>query len=294
MCAEFGFHQSIPIYSGGLGVLAGDILKEASDQALEMIGVGLLYRRGYFRQRLDIRGRQQEYWLESDPKSLPIAPRTAADGTPLKLEVPLYGKPLHFQVRRVDVGRVPLLLLDAEVPENDAVQRWTSARLYEGNRAVRLAQYGLLGIGGARVLRELGIQPAVVHLNEGHPALAALEFAAAEIGEGVPRDEALEHARQLFVFTTHTPVAAGNETYARDEFLPAYEDLRVRLGMNEEEFLDLCRGVPGEEDRPGMTPLAIRMSRRRNGVSRLHGEVSRTMWRPLFPGSGRPPLTPVP
>ncbi len=293
MCAEFGFHQSMPIYSGGLGVLAGDILKEASDQALEMIGVGLLYRRGYFRQRLDIRGRQQEYWLESDPKSLPIARVTSADGTPLKLEVPLYGKPLHFQVWRVDVGRVPLLLLDAEVPENDAVQRWTSARLYEGNRAVRLAQYGLLGIGGARVLRELGIEPAVVHLNEGHPALAALEFAAVEIEQGVPRDEAFERVRQLFAFTTHTPVAAGNETYARDEFLPAYEDLRTRLDMSEEEFLDLCRGVPGEEERPGMTPLAIRISRCRNGVSRLHGEVSRKMWRPLFPGDVEPPITHV-
>ena len=293
MCAEFGFHQSMPIYSGGLGALAGDILKEASDQALEMIGIGLLYRRGYFRQRLDIRGRQQEYWLESDPKVLPIARVTSPDGTPLKLEVPLFGKPLAFQVWRVDVGRVPLLLLDAEVPENDAVQRWTSARLYEGNRAVRLAQYGLLGIGGARVLQALGIDPAVVHLNEGHPALAALEFAAADVAVGVPRDEALERVRQKFVFTTHTPVAAGNETYAIDEFVPAYDDLRQRLEMDEEEFLDLCRGVPGEEERPGMTPLAIRMSRCHNGVSRLHGEVSRQLWRSLFTASVEPPITHV-
>ena len=153
MCAEFGFHQSMPIYSGGLGVLAGDILKEASDQALEMIGIGLLYRRGYFRQRLDIAGRQQEYWLEHDPEEPADGARHGRPtATPLQLEVELFGRPLAFQVWRVDVGRVPLLLLDAELPENDAVQRWTTARLYEGNRAVRLAQYGLLGIGGARVL----------------------------------------------------------------------------------------------------------------------------------------------
>jgi starch phosphorylase len=293
MCAEFGVHQSMPIYSGGLGVLAGDILKEASDQRLEMIGIGLLYRRGYFRQRLDIRGRQQEYWLDIDPKSLPMARVTSEDGGPLQLEVELFGATMAFQVWRVDIGRVPLLLLDAEVPRNDAVQRWTSARLYEGNRAVRLAQYGLLGIGGARVLQALEIEPAVVHLNEGHPALSALEFAAAEVANGTPREEAFEHVRQRFVFTTHTPVAAGNETYAGEEFLPAYSDLRERLGLDEEEFLDLFRGVPGETDRPGLTPLAIRMSRRRNGVSRLHGEVSRQMWRPLFPKNVEPPITHV-
>jgi glycogen phosphorylase len=293
MCAEFGFHQSMPIYSGGLGVLAGDILKEASDQALDMIGIGLLYRRGYFRQRLDIKGRQQEYWIDSDPHGLPMARITTPEGGPLLLEVPLSGAVLRFQVWRVDVGRIPLYLLDAELPSNDAVQRWTSARLYEGNRAVRLAQYGLLGIGGARLLRALGIEPAVIHLNEGHPALAALELAAAEIERGVPRAEAFENIRRKFVFTTHTPVAAGNETYAPDEFLPAYADLRDRLGLSDEEFLDLCRGVPGESDRPGMTPLAIRMSRRRNGVSRLHGEVSRRMWRPLFPDSVESPITHV-
>jgi starch phosphorylase len=293
MCAEFGVHHSMPIYSGGLGVLAGDILKEASDQALEMIGIGLLYRRGYFRQRLDIAGRQQEYWLDYDPKGLPMARVAYADGTPLLLEVTLYGAPLSFQVWRVDVGRVPLLLLDAEIPENDAVQRWTSGRLYEGNRAVRLSQYGLLGIGGARVLAELGIEPAVVHLNEGHPALAALELAAREVERGLPVDEALERVRHRIVFTTHTPVAAGNETYAPDEFLPAFDDLRTRLGLDEKAFLALCSGVPGEGDRPGMTPIAIRMSRRRNAVSRLHGDVARRMWKPLFPDSVETPITHV-
>jgi glycogen phosphorylase len=294
MCAEFGFHQSMPIYSGGLGVLAGDILKEASDQALEMIGIGLLYRRGYFRQRLDLQGRQQEYWVEIDPKHLPMARVDGPDGRPLVLDVQLFGESLAFQVWRLDVGRVPLLLLDADLPQNDAVQRWTTARLYEGNRAVRLAQYGLLGIGGARVLTALGIEPAVVHLNEGHPALAALEQAAQEIDGGTDPGEALARVRQRFVFTTHTPVAAGNETYPEDEFLAAYCELRERLGLDEDEFLDLCRIGTGElDDLPGMTPLAIRMSHRQNGVSRLHGEVARRMWRPLFPRNAAVPITHV-
>ncbi|HWE80158.1 MAG TPA: alpha-glucan family phosphorylase [Gaiellaceae bacterium] len=294
MCAEFGFHRSLPIYSGGLGVLAGDILKEASDQALETIGIGLLYRRGYFRQRLDIGGRQQEYWVDCDPKSMPMARVTAPDGKPLLLEVPLAGSSLHFQVWRVDVGRVPLLLLDADVLGNDAVQRWTTVRLYDGNRAVRLAQYGLLGIGGARLLKALEIEPAVIHMNEGHPALAALELAADLIEGGTPPNEAFESVRRRFVFTTHTPVPAGNETYAPEEFLEAYSDLRGRLDLDEDAFLDLCRSVPDADPaRPGMTPLALRMSRRRNGVSRLHGEVSRRMWQPLFPGHEGVPITHV-
>jgi glycogen phosphorylase len=283
LCAEFGLHVSLPIYSGGLGVLAGDILKEASDQALPMIGIGLLYRRGYFRQRLDLGGRQHEYWVPVDPKSLPMVRVTNDDGSPLRLRAELWGAPLGFQVWRVDVGRVPLLLLDAEIPVNDQVQRWTTARLYEGNRAIRLAQYGLLGIGGARVLEALGIEPAVIHLNEGHPALAPLELAAARVARGAPFARALEEVRERVVFTTHTPVPAGNETYRREEFLGAFSDLPGRLGVDDEAFLALCRIDPADpEERPGMTALALRVSDRRNGVSRLHGEVAREMWRQLF------------
>jgi starch phosphorylase len=289
MCAEFGFHASMPIYSGGLGVLAGDFLKEASDRSLEMVGVGLLYRRGYFRQRLDLSGRQQEYWLELDPKSLPLARITHADGTPLLLEVELYGAPLRFQAWRVDLGRVPLLLLDAEVPENDPVQRWTTARLYEGNRAVRLGQYGLLGMGGMRLLDALGIEPAVIHLNEGHPALAGLELAASGVAAGASLEQALDAVSEKLVFTTHTPVAAGNETYSAPEFLAAYTGLPGRLGLGDDDFLDLCRVTPGEGE-PGMTPLALRLARSRNGVSKLHGEVARQMWRPVFPGPGEVPI----
>jgi starch phosphorylase len=279
-CAEFGFHPSMPIYSGGLGVLAGDILKEASDQALQMVGIGLFYRRGYFRQRLDGAGRQQEYWLASDPKSMPMARVTGADGRPLLLDVPLDGDALRFQVWRVDVGRVPLLLLDSELPENDAVQRWTSARLYDGSRAVRLAQYGLLGLGGARVLQALGIDPAVIHLNEGHPALAVLELAAGRVAQGATFDQALAELRPRVVFTTHTPVAAGNETYSLEEFLGAFGGLPSRLGIGGDAFLKLARATP--DGPPGMTPLALRLAGRRNGVSELHGRVARGMWQSLF------------
>ena len=187
MCAEYGVHASLPIYSGGLGVLAGDTLKEASDRRLPVVAIGLLYRRGYHRQRLDTSGRQLEYWVTNDPKSLPMA-RISVDGAPLKLSVDVFGRRTWFQVWRVDVGRVPLLLIDSEVPENDHVQRWYTARLYEGERPLRLAQYALLGIGGVRVLRALGIEPGVFHLNEGHPALAALESPRATSRRGpLPR-----------------------------------------------------------------------------------------------------------
>jgi starch phosphorylase len=285
LCAEYGVHASLPIYSGGLGVLAGDTLKEASDQGLPVVAVGLLYRRGYHHQRLDASGRQLEYWITSDPKSLPMA-RVSVDGEPLKLSVDIFGTQTWFQVWRVDVGRVPLLLIDAEVPENDQVQRWYTARLYEGGRELRLAQYALLGIGGVRVLRALGIEPGLFHLNEGHPALAALELAAEEVAAGTSTDAALATVRERFVFTTHTPVPAGNEAYSADEVLAAVPDLATRLGLDEREYLGLFRTDPENDDEPcGMTQLALRISRARNAVSRLHGEVARTMWRPMFPDS---------
>jgi starch phosphorylase len=283
LCAEFGVHASLPIYSGGLGVLAGDMLKEASDQAFPMVGVGLFYRRGYFRQRIDLAGRQQEQWPASDPKGMPMARVTAPDGSPLRLTVPLDGHDTAFQVWRVDVGRVPLLLLDAELPENDPVQRWTTGRLYDFSRTIRLQQYGLLGIGGARLLEALAVAPAVVHLNEGHPALAPLELAAGRVAAGETLAAALAAVRERVVFTTHTPVPAGNETYAREELLGAFGGLAGRLGVGDEDFLDLFRSRPGDLDEPpGMSALALRVAGRANGVSRLHGRVAREMWRPLF------------
>ena len=291
VCAEFGIHPSLPIYSGGLGALAGDILKEASDLALPVIGVGLLYRKGYFQQRVDRSGLQHEYWTQIVPEHLPTVQVLAEDGTPLRLTFPLAGREIAFHVWRVEVGRVPLYLLDTELDENDPVDRWITARLYEGNPLTRLGQYGLLGIGGVRALRALGIDPGVLHFNEGHPALAALELAADDVAAGASLEDALARARARCVFTTHTPVPAGNEAYEPTSLRDAFADLPRRLGIDDERFLDLCRTRPGTDEWPGMTPLALRLTRRTNAVSRRHGEVAREMWRPLY---GDPPADDVP
>jgi glycogen phosphorylase len=282
VCAEFGIHRSLPIYSGGLGVLAGDVLKAASDRALPMIGVGLLYRKGYFQQRVDRAGLQHEYWIQIMPERLPTVQLVDERDAPLRLTFPLFGREIAFHVWRVEIGRVPLYLLDTELDENDPVDRWITARLYEGNPLTRLGQYGLLGIGTVRMLRALGIDPGVLHFNEGHPALAALELAADAVSDGASLDDALAAARERCVFTTHTPVAAGNEAYEPRSFLEAFAELPARLGMGEEQFLDLCRARPGTDEWPGMTPLALRMTRRANGVSLRHEQVAREMWRPLY------------
>ncbi len=286
LCAEFGVHESLPIYSGGLGILAGDILKEASDRALPMVAVGLLYRRGYFHQRVDRSGWQHEYWIDTDTDLLPAALVRDGDGHPITVSVRLWGRETVLQVWRVQVGRVPLFLLDADRPENDAVQRWVTSRLYDGNRDIRLAQYAALGIGSIRALQALGIDPGVVHLNEGHPALAALELASANVRSGHSFDTATRRARQRMVFTTHTPVAAGNEAYDPSRVMDIFRDLPERLRTDRETFLGLGRINPNDHDEPsGMTPLALRLSRHANAVSRRHGEVARSMWQPLFHGS---------
>ncbi|MHC4165083.1 MAG: alpha-glucan family phosphorylase [Planctomycetota bacterium] len=285
LCAEFGIHRSMPIYSGGLGCLAGDILKEASDRRVPMVGVGIMYRQGYFHQRVDAGGWQHEYWYETDPERRPAVRVSDADGHPIRVSVTIWGEEVAVQVWRVDVGRVPLFLLDATVSGNTPRQRFISARLYEGNRQVRLAQYALLGMGGMRVLRALGIEPLVVHLNEGHPALATLGALRGVMSGGVSFRDACPVVRRQFVFTTHTPVAAGNETYAADEMRAVFPDAARQLGAGWEELLDLGRIHPDRRDEPpGLTPAAIRMSRSVNAVSRIHGEVARTMWRDLFPG----------
>ncbi|MCB9567753.1 MAG: alpha-glucan family phosphorylase [Myxococcales bacterium] len=284
-CAEVGLHRSLPLYSGGLGVLAGDLLKEASDRRTPMIGVSLMYRSGYFHQRVDRSGWQHEYWIDADPERSPAVLVSGADGRPLVVPVTIGEREVQLRVWRVDVGRVPLFLLDAEVPGNPPIDRWITARLYEGNRAIRLAQYVALGIGGVRLLRAIGVEPARIHLNEGHAALAALELAADEVAGGQSFAEAARAVAPRLCFTTHTPVPAGNETYAPGELLEALGDLPARLGLEPQELLDLGRLRPGDALSPaGMTPLAIRLSGAVNGVSRRHGEVARAMWQPLFPG----------
>lgn len=285
-CAEFGVHGSLPIYSGGLGILAGDILKEASDLGLPMVGVGLMYRTGYFHQRIDVTGFQHEYWLDADPERLPCVKVTGADGRPLTVTVPVDDEDVVVQVWRVDVGRVPLYLLDSDRPENSPVGRWITSRLYESNRAIRLAQYAVLGVGGVRALRAMGIRPGLYHLNEGHPALGVFELLAQERAARPDGDEAAawQRVREQVVFTTHTPVAAGNETYARDEILAMLGRI-ADLAGDRERFLSIGRIDPDQRDQPsGMTALALRASRHANGVSRRHGQVARGMWQPLFQG----------
>lgn len=271
VCAEFGIHRSLPIYQGGLGVLAGDILKGASDLRLPMVGLGILYSKGCFHQRLDSTGWQHDYWTDLEPDRLPLALVTGEDGSPLVVDVPIRGRDVRVQVWRVQVGRVPLLLLDANREDNGTAERWITARLYVGDRSVRLEQYAMLGVGGMRVLRALGIEPSVVHVNEGHGAFAALELAN-ELSGG---DAGLEAARARTVFTTHTPVAAGNESYD-----PALV-LEVLDGLVEPERLRELGAVDGDH-RVGMTSLGLRLARTSTAVSAIHGEVARTMWRPLF------------
>jgi len=285
-CAEYGVHQSLPVYSGGLGALAGDFLKEASDRALPMVAVGLMYRQGYFRQRVDVTGWQQEYWVDTDPERLPAALVTRDGREPLTVTVPIRGHDVTAQMWRVDVGRVRLFLLDTDRPENDPVDRWITARLYVGDPVMRLAQYALLGLGGVKALDALGIDPGVVHLNEGHAAFAALQLASARNGGGTLRD-ALEHARRRTIFTTHTPVPAGNDTYPAWEVGETFGAVTAAMGHDASAIVELGRTHPGDEAEPfGVTQFALRTSRGANAVSRRHGEVARGMWRALWPERG--------
>ena len=283
-CAEYGIHRSLPIYSGGLGALAGDFVKEASDRALPFVAVGLMYRQGYFRQRIDAGGWQHEYWVDTDPERLPAALVRNAGGGVMTIAVPIGDREVTAQVWRVEVGRVPLFLLDVDRPENDLRTRWISSRLYVGDAETRLAQYVLLGVGGVRALRALGIDPGTIHMNEGHAALAPLELARAELERGAAIDEALELSRSRTVFTTHTPVPAGNDSYPANQAHAAIRALAAELGGAGCDVPALARTNPDNPDEPfGVTQLALRMSRAANGVSRRHGEVARAMWRDLWP-----------
>ncbi len=285
LCAEYAIHASLPVYSGGLGALAGDLVKQASDDDAPLVAVGLMYREGYFRQRLDASGWQHEYWTPTDPLRLPAALVTGPDGLPVTISVSIGGAPVHAQVWRVQAGRVPLFLLDADRPENSPRARWITSRLYISDPAVRLAQYVLLGVGGMRMLGALGVEPANVHLNEGHAAFAVLELVRAEQARGHDLDEALGLARRRTVFTTHTPVPAGNDTYPVEDVLDTLSGVLEEAGFDRERFARLGRSHPDEEAEPfGVTQLALRTSRKANGVSRRHGDVAREMWQGLWPG----------
>lgn len=284
-CAEYGLHDSLPIYSGGLGILAGDHLKSASDLGLPLIAVGLFYRYGYFRQRIRSDGWQEEYYGELRPDLLPFQPVLDETGAAVTIEVAIRGRLVRARVHRVMVGRVQLLLLDSNLEENDPTDRWITGHLYGGDRETRIVQEMLLGIGGVRLLRKLGIEPAVYHLNEGHSAFLTLELARELVAQGMSFAEAAARVRQMCVFTTHTPIAAGNDEFDPSLVERCFGEIYWReLGLTREEFLGLGRVHPEDTSAPfGMTPLAIKMSRAANGVSRKHGEVTRALWRELWP-----------
>ncbi|MGA9995339.1 MAG: alpha-glucan family phosphorylase [Pyrinomonadaceae bacterium] len=285
-CAEYGVHNSLPLYSGGLGMLAGDHLKSASDLHLPLVAVGLLYRYGYFRQRLRRDGWQEEYYGETKPDVLPIKQVLDETGAPVTVEVSMRGRTVRAQAWRVDVGRVLLYLLDTNIPENAETDRWVTGHLYGGDRETRVVQEMMLGIGGVRLLRRLSVDPHVYHLNEGHSAFLTLELARELIQkEKLTFADAAHAVRARCVFTTHTPVAAGN-----DEFDPALieqcfgDSFERELGLSHDEFLDLGRVNPNDDrENYGLTPLAIRMCRSTNGVSKKHGEVSRSLWQEMWP-----------
>lgn len=287
-CAEYGIHNSLPLYSGGLGVLAGDHLKSASDLGLPLVAVGLLYHYGYFRQRLSREGWQEERYGETDADELPLFLVKADDDTPLLIEVLIRGRLVKAQVWRVDVGRVALYLLDTDISENNETDRWVTAHLYGGDRETRIVQEMLLGIGGVRLLRKLKIEPSVFHLNEGHSAFLTLELVRElTVEKQLTFDEAAKQVKEKCVFTTHTPVAAGNDEFEvgllERSFGPDYEK---ELGLTHDEFVALGRVDPANaREAFGLTPLAIRMCRSTNGVSKKHGEVSRALWQKLWPGS---------
>jgi starch phosphorylase len=284
-CAEYGVHNSLPLYSGGLGVLAGDHLKSASDLGLPLVAVGLLYHYGYFRQRLNREGWQEEFYGETHPEQLPLHQIKMADGEPLLVEVLIRGRFVRAQVWQADIGRVPLYLLDTNIAANQETDRFVTGHLYGGDRETRIVQEMLLGIGGVRLLRKLNIQPAVFHLNEGHSAFLTLELARELIeSQGLNFVDAAKLVRERCVFTTHTPVAAGNDEFDVDlltrSFGSSYEE---ELGLTHEEFVALGRIDRNNPHEPyGLTPLAIRMCRSTNGVSRKHGEVSRALWQKLW------------
>jgi len=279
---EFALDESLPVYSGGLGVLAGDHLKSASELGVPLVGVGLFYERGYFRQALDETGWQRERYPLNDATRLPLTLEREPDGRPLLVHLELAGEPVAVRIWRADVGRTRLYLLDTDVDENGDAARAVTDRLYGGDREHRIRQEVVLGIGGVRALRRLGLAPSVFHLNEGHSALLAVERIRELTASGAPLERAFEEVRNSTVFTTHTPVPAGNEVFEPDLVKRFLAGPVAAVGLDWDEFLALGRA--GDDDAQfGLTPFALRISERTNGVSALHGTVAREMWHALWP-----------
>ena len=295
-CAEYGLHESLGIYSGGLGVLAGDHMKAASDMALPLVGVGLLYRNGYFRQTIDADGHQEHRYPDYDLARMPLTRALGREGNPLTVSVELPGRSVHVDVWTVQVGRVPVLLLDTDNPINDPADRPISHILYVRGREMRLHQELILGMGGVRALRALGIKPAVWHLNEGHSAFLLAERARERIVAGATADAALEAVARNSVFTIHTPVSAGNERFDADLVRRVAGPIldgdgrRDTGGVPLERVLEIGRGTDGDPAQFDMTAFSLRLTNGANAVSKLHAATANATWEGIAP-HGIMPIT---
>ena len=284
--AEFGLHESIPVYSGGLGILSGDHIKSASDLGIPLVGVGLLYAQGYFNQRLDPSGWQQESYFESDIEHLPIERLVDAEGNRILVHVETRAGAIAIALWRARVGRATLILLDSDVEENTPEERGLTGRLYGGDRDVRIQQELILGVGGVRALAAIDVRPSVLHLNEGHSAFAVLEMARQEMErDGVDFEEARHRVSAHAVFTTHTPVEAGHDRFDAGLVEHALGPLRDKLRISLKDLMAQGRVNPQDDGEPFcMTVLGLKTARKANGVSALHGQVSQRMWQRLWPG----------
>jgi starch phosphorylase len=284
--AEFGLHESIPVYSGGLGVLAGDHIKSASDLDIPLIGIGLFYGQGYFKQRLDLSGWQLEDYLQTDITRLPMEPAIGKSGLPVMVRIDTRSGWILAKVWRVKVGRCDLLLLDSNVDGNAPEDRELTSRLYGGDGRVRIRQELLLGVGGVRALRAMGITPGVYHMNEGHSGFAVLEAIRIRMeDDGIGFDQAAPQVAREVVFTTHTPVPAGHDRFDAGLIEEHLGPLRDDLGISHDRLMELGRENPGNSyEQFCMTVIGLKLSRRANAVSSLHGEVSRAMWTGLYRG----------
>jgi starch phosphorylase len=284
--AEFGFHESLPISAGGLGILAGDHAKSASDLGLGFVGIGLFYREGYFQQAIDSNNWQTEYYNPLDPHNMPLEPVMNADGDRLVSSVEIGMNVVDFQVWRVNVGRVPVYLLDTNLPQNEQHFRDLTARVYGGDSTTRIMQETLLGVGGVRLLRTLGIEPSLFHMNEGHAAFLTLELIREKMAAGIKYADALAKTKAECHFTTHTPVEAGHDRFSPDLMRFAMQRYLSQLAVPFDDIMALGR-VHSENSSETfcMTVLALKLSRDANAVSQLHGEVSRQMWQSLYPGT---------
>jgi starch phosphorylase len=286
--AEFGMHESLPIYSGGLGILSGDHVKESSDMALPFVAVGFIYPQGYFRQRLDHSGWQFAEYHKLDFADAPATPALTPDGEEVVVDVELPGRTIYAKVYRIQVGRTPLFLMDTDIHPNSPQDRELSARLYGGDQEMRIAQEVVLGIGGVRALRKMGLAPTVWHMNEGHSAFLVLELIREKVqNEGKTFAQAHEEVKAHTVFTTHTPVPAGNDAFPFALIEKFFMNYWPGLNISHEEFMNLARQDQSWGPTFAMTVLAIKSSSRRNGVSKLHGHVARGMWNWLYPGTSQ-------